>query len=98
MSLWYTWFIFGFALIYKDVFWIKNINIQRALLLILIGGIGAILAEMRYLSEGNWAYNSSMPVIPLVNAGISPVLQFMLLPPIIYYVGFLFLKLECEEK
>lgn len=89
---------FGFALIYKDTFWIKNINIQRALLLILIGGIGATLAEMRYLSEGNWAYSSSMPVIPIVNAGISPVLQFMFLPFIIYYVGFLFLKLERKEK
>ncbi len=84
---------FGFALVYKNAFWIKNINIQRALLLILTGGIGAILLEMRHLSEGDWAYNSSMPIIPVVNAGISPVLQFMLLPLLIYYVSFLLLKL-----
>ncbi|CAN5275845.1 hypothetical protein BH09BAC2_BH09BAC2_02150 [soil metagenome] len=88
---------FGFAVVYKNAFWIKNINIQRALLLILTGGIGAILAEMRHLSEGDWAYASSMPIIPLVNAGISPVLQFMLLPILTYHVSFLLLKLFRQE-
>jgi hypothetical protein len=88
---------FSFALVYKNVFWIKNINIQRALLIIFIGGIGAILAEMRHLSEGHWAYTSSMPIIPLVNAGVSPVLQFMLLPLLIYHVSYLLLKLFYQE-
>lgn len=83
---------FSFALIYKNAFWIKNINIQKALLLMLTGGVGAILAEMKHLAEGNWAYASSMPVLPFVNAGLSPVLQFMLLPLLIYYVSFLFLS------
>ncbi len=80
---------FSFALVYKNAFWIKDINIQRAMLLILTGGIGAILAEMKHLSKADWAYSSSMPTIPLVNAGISPVLQFMLLPFLIYQVSFL---------
>ena len=83
---------FSFALIYKNAFWIKNINIQKALLLMLAGGVGAILAEMKHLAEGNWAYIPSMPVLPFVNAGLSPVLQFMLLPLLIYYINFLFLS------
>ncbi|MET3113327.1 signal transduction histidine kinase [Pedobacter sp. CG_S7] len=88
---------FGFSLVYKNAFWIKNVNILQALLIILTGGIGAILAEMKHLSEGDWAYTFSMPVIPLVNAGISPVLQFMILPLLIYYVSFLLLKLVRKE-
>ena len=87
---------FGFALVYKNAFWIKNINIRSALLLILTGGIGAILAEMRHLSKADWAYSSSMPIIPLVNAGISPVLQFMLLPILIYRVSLLILYNACK--
>lgn len=83
---------FGYALVFKNTFFIKNINIQRALLVILTGGIGAILAEMRHLSEGDWAYSSLMPIIPIVNAGISPVLQFMLLPLLTYHVSYLLLK------
>ncbi|MEO7312721.1 MAG: hypothetical protein ABIX01_20220 [Chitinophagaceae bacterium] len=83
---------FVFAIIYKQPFWIKYLNILRAFMLVVIGGIGAILAEMRHLSQGNWAYDSSMPILPFVNVGLSPLLQFMLLPVIIYYVSFYFLK------
>ncbi|MCY7423199.1 MAG: hypothetical protein LH478_15810, partial [Chitinophagaceae bacterium] len=83
---------FVLAIIYKDPLWIKHINLQRTLILILIGGIGAILAEMRHLSQGNWAYAPSMPMLPFVHAGLSPVLQFMLLPILVYYISFSILK------
>ena len=83
---------FAFALVYKNAFWIKNITIPGAFILIITGGIGAVLAEMRHLSKGDWAYASSMPVIPFVNVGVSPVLQFMVLPIIIYQVSFLLLR------
>ena len=79
---------FILAIVYKDPLWIKHINLQRTLILILIGGIGAILAEMRHLSLGNWSYASSMPILPFVNAGLSPVLQFMFLPVLIFYLSF----------
>jgi hypothetical protein len=83
---------FVLALFYKDPLWIKNINFQRTLILIVIGGIGAILAEMRYLSNGNWTYAPSMPILPFVHAGLSPVLQFMMLPGLILYVSSILLK------
>ena len=54
----------------------------------LTGGIGAVAAEIRNLSAGSWAYSKSMPIIPFLNVGLSPVLQFMLLPAIIFYLGF----------
>ena len=53
----------------------------------IIGGTGAILAEIRHLSAGNWAYTESMPVLPFVSVGIVPVLQFMILPVVIFYVS-----------
>ena len=83
---------FVLAIIYKDPLWIKHINLQRSLILILIGGIGAILAEMRHLSLGNWSYAPTMPVLPFVNAGLSPVLQFMLLPGLIFYISSILFK------
>ncbi len=84
---------FVFAIIYKQPFWIKHLNLQRTLVLVFIGRTGAILAEIINLSQGNLAYTPSMPLIPFVNAGLSPVLQFMVLPVLIYYVSFLLLKL-----
>ena len=78
---------FGFALIYKDSFWIREMTAFRISLLMLVGGIGAVAAEMRHLSYGTWAYDSSMPILPVVHVGLSPVLQFMLLPFLIFYLG-----------
>ncbi len=83
---------FSLALIYKNAFWIKDINIQRSLILIVIGGAGAVLAEIRHVSQGDWTYDSSMPIIPIVNVGLSPILQLMLLPLIIYCISLFIVK------
>lgn len=74
--------------IYKSPFWIKDITFDKALFLIFTGGMGAVLSEMKHLSEADWSYSSSMPVVPLIHVGLSPLLQFMLLPLLIYYVSF----------
>ena len=85
---------FGLAVIFKNPLWIYPLKWQRVVLVILIGGIGAILSEMRHLSLGNWAYSDSMPLIPILNVGISPVLQFMILPTLIYIVSAKFSNFE----
>jgi hypothetical protein len=54
----------------------------------LTGGTGAVLAEVWQLSIGTWSYASAMPLIPVVNVGLSPVLQFMILPIFIYRLSF----------
>ena len=83
---------FSFAIIYKNSLWIKHINFQQIIMLVLVGGIGAILSEMRHLSIGTWSYTSSMPIVPFVHAGLSPVLQFMVLPGLIFYLSFCYVK------
>ena len=79
---------FCFALIYKNPLWVKTLTVSSIFLLILVGGLGAIVAEMRHLSAGNWAYDDDMPIIPIGNVGLSPLLQFMLLPTLIYYLSY----------
>lgn len=79
---------FGFAIIYKNALWIQNLNPSRIIFLILTGGIGAVLEEARHLSMGTWGYAQTMPVLPILNAGLSPVLQFMILPLLIYMLSF----------
>lgn len=89
---------FGLAFIFKDPFWIKDLKWKRIFLLALIGGAGAVLSEMRHLSLGSWGYDDSMPVIPVVNVGISPVLQFMILPLLICFLSFNYLKIKGTLK
>ncbi len=79
---------FGFALIFKNTFWADTLNSKRIVLLIFTGGAGAVLAEVYHLSIGTWSYASSMPIIPVVDVGLSPVLQFMILPILIYRLSF----------
>ena len=83
---------FGLAVIFKDPFWIQDLKFKRLFLLILIGGAGAVLFEMRHLSLGSWEYDKSMPIIPVVNVGLVPVLQFMILPLLIYSLSYKRLK------
>ena len=65
---------FAVALIFGNPLWIKNLKWPRIAIVILIGGTGAVLAEIRHLSLRSWAYANSMLIIPIVNVGISPVL------------------------
>lgn len=84
----------GFTLIFKNIFWIYPLKGQQIVIVVLICGIGAALSEMRHLSLGNWAYSDLMPLIPILNVGLSPVLQFMILPILIYILSFKFLSLK----
>ena len=83
---------FGLALIFKNPFWIQPLKLYRVVILVLIGGAGAVLSEMRHLSLGSWGYDDSMPIIPVAHVGIAPVLQFMILPLLIYFLSFNRLK------
>ena len=78
---------FGFGLVYKNILWIKHLNAYRSFFLILIGGIGAVLSEMWHVSKGDWNYTESMPLLPMFEVGISPFLQFVLLPLIIFMIS-----------
>lgn len=83
---------FGFTVIFKNIYWIELLKWEQISILVLTGGIGAILSEIRHLSLGNWAYSDSMPIIPFFNVGLSPILQFMVLPALIYSLSFYCLK------
>ena len=78
---------FGFGLMYKNSLWFRRPGFLQVLLLVITGGLGAVLAEKQHLLAGDWAYNSYMPLVPIVDVGLSPILQFMVLPATIYYVA-----------
>ena len=45
------------------------------------------------MSAGNWAYTNRMPIIPVIEVGLTPVLQFAILPVLVYgLTSFLLLK------
>lgn len=78
--------LFGFGLLYRDVFWINYLGPKRILILIMAGTVGAITAEMWHISRGDWGYAEAMPMVPWVQVGLSPVLQFAVLPLLIFLI------------
>jgi len=78
---------FGIGLMYKNVFWTKKMGTNKVLLLALVGFLGAILSEFWYITRGDWSYADTMPLMPFVDVGVSPVLQFTVLPWLIFLIG-----------
>jgi hypothetical protein len=79
--------LFGFGLIYGNVFWVHQLNANKTAWLMLAGFLGAIVAEIAHTSKGSWAYAESMPLLPWLEVGIAPILQFTILPLIIFIVS-----------
>jgi len=79
--------LFLFGLIYKNVYWISRLKFTRTLLLVLVGFLGAILGEFWHTWRGDWSYADTMPMLPLIEVGLSPVLQFSILPLIIFLIS-----------
>jgi len=57
---------------------------RHPLYLIFFGVLIAVALERYAISHGRWAYLDSMPVIPIINTGLSPTLQLGLLSYIIF--------------
>lgn len=68
------------ALVWRDPAWPSEPRFARAAAVVAIGGGGAILVENLALKLGWWSYTKAMPVLPLAYVGLTPVLQFMVLP------------------
>ena len=83
---------YGFALLYNNNCWMIRATPNRLMVLVLTGGAGAVLAELRHINLGTWSYSTQMPMIPVLKVGLVPVLQFMLLPGVIYFLALSFKK------
>ena len=47
----------------------------------------AALVEHAALAAGRWSYTESMPVVPVLGAGLWPLLQMTLLPPLTVWIA-----------
>ncbi len=89
---------YGFALLYKNNWWMTRPRLYRLLILVIAGGAGAALGELRHINLGTWSYSTQMPMIPGLKVGLVPVLQFMLLPSVIYVLALSFKENKRDEE
>ena len=48
-------------------------------------GISTALEWVAIHVQGRWAYGASMPIIPILQIGLAPVLQWLILPPLVVW-------------
>lgn len=68
--------------------WLMEGELKPAVILVATGLVVTIVLE--WLATGpleRWVYADSMPIIPLVNVGLAPLLQWVLLPPLIMWLS-----------
>lgn len=80
------------AVIYRNIYWIQRWHWKPMLLLIILGGMIAIVFEKWALLRNQWNYAEAMPIVPLLNVGLSPLLQLMILPVLTFYINHLILN------
>ena len=75
----------GVALLRRDRAWIAVPTLQGVSIFCLIGVAITVCIEalaLRGWWVSNWTYSTAMPIVPGLNVGLFPVLQWLLLPPL----------------
>lgn len=67
--------------------WYAQPGIRGYALMLALGLMIAVIVEwVAVRTTGRWGYSARMPVIPLLGAGLAPVAQMFLLPPLIFHI------------
>jgi len=77
--------------------WILDLD-RRAVVVYLVVGLVATIG-LEWLNTtvlGRWQYSPFMPTVPLVGTGLSPLLQWTLLPPLV--LGIVYRQLRGGQK
>jgi len=76
-----------FAVSNQSLYWPLKVRLWQYGLLAFIGGLLALWFEKWALAGEQWSYTNAMPVVPVLDAGLLPLLQLMLLPGLTFYLG-----------
>ncbi len=76
------------ALLRRDSAWFQQPVFRDYALILLLGAALAIVVEWVALHVlQRWSYTTGMPIVPIVNIGLTPLLQMLVLPPVILRIA-----------
>lgn len=73
------------ALAFREPRWTRKPSAAKVLLTLVLGVVSAVLVEILALRLGWWAYEPSMPRLSGTNIGLSPLMQFIVLPLLVLF-------------
>lgn len=68
------------AVLFREQRWFEVLTPLRAAILLTTGALIAVGIEYVALLRGRWSYSALMPLVPLLDVGLSPFLQLLVLP------------------
>ncbi len=76
------------ALINRNWHWGRHFTKKRLLPLLFLGAVWAVGIEYYHvILNSDWAYNNSMPLIPIINIGLLPIFQMLILPALAIWLS-----------
>ena len=72
------------ALLFRRFDWFVRPGPAGYVFMTVFGAVVATSIERWALSTGRWAYAVGMPLISVLNVGLVPVLQMVILPPLVF--------------
>ena len=96
-------FIVTFAImaaILRNRHWIRTATFSQMLWFTTIGLTATLVIEDTGVRSigWNWRYSPLMPRLPLLGTGLSPVLQWLILPPLVIWLVRRQLKISCDSR
>jgi len=74
--------VLGVGIFKRDMLWWLSARTRDLALLALIGLAIALFVEYKAILLGTWEYLPAMPIIPILNVGLSPIIQMTILLPL----------------
>jgi len=86
-------YVFAAIISEGGLFWLVNKKVEP-LLAFLVGGLflTGVLELLSTKLLDRWQYSEFMPLIPYLDVGILPLLQWLILPPITLWLASVFMK------
>lgn len=81
--------------------WFLRLNRLNLIAFIMIGMIATVISERVSVHiYRSWSYNKLMPIIPWLKIGLTPFLQWMIIPPVVLLLlrHYLLLDQEIAER
>ncbi len=75
------------ALFNQDRHWSRQAGLANIFLFTILGSTYTVYSEIVNVHiEGNWDYTGLMPIVPLLDIGGTPFLQWLLIPPLLLWL------------
>lgn len=75
------------ALLSRNRHWYTRAGIANGTLFVSLGAVYTVFSEITNVRvKGTWGYTDAMPVVPVLGIGGTPLLQWLLIPPIVLWL------------